>query len=541
MVRSVPVSTVVIISAVGLAYAPPWPLDAVQRSVACAVLLFAWMAIVYRPMSLRRPMVTFVAPAPSQPVPAPSFVAPAPMMSPARGGSGEGINFKRWANECNRAISDLIVNAGIHCQYSMIRGPFSLTYDLDMVADEVAGLNKIKTLAPALLAKLHSPVRIALDTQRGLLLEVGLPKELTQTPNAFDLARLSQWPELPVGIDAFNQVVTVNPAQHGAIFWIAPPQRGKTASMRSTLALARLYLPDMRFVIMAMPAKLRENWGAFDGIDGCLGLVGDFAEMQQALEWVVKEMHRRRSETPTFIVLDDVANLAANLPKAGALLKELALAGPGLGYHLLGGTHSAGSMAAIGGDSLIQSAMTCKVMFKASGSSQGARGADMKNEVTGLDQLSGAPGDGVLLLNGTPTRLATCQIRDDQILKLTLAQHDTPSPWKAPPAVPTAPTPVSQGFPVEFVVAEPAPANAADLHEQRLGISRRYGFPVTEGQFGETHSGAVRAMWNTNLFDSPRQLTSYVFGCGEPKAVNGRRRGKIVDILPMTNEVQHVQ
>lgn len=531
-------ATALLIIGVGLlAFVLPWSLSLDQRALVFAVPAFAWLAVVHRRPSSRQ-MGFFPAPvAMPRRGPVDSFVPAVPPAALQRE-TGE-TSYRQWEGACRRAISDLIVRSGIHCTAARVRGPFTLTYDLDMVADEVAGLNKLKTLAPALLAKLHTPVSIRLDPTRGILLEINLPKELAQTPNAFELARHSQWPEIPMGIDSFNQVVTVNPQEHGAMYWIAPPRRGKTASMRSTLALARLYLSDMRFIVMAMPAKIRENWGAFDGIDGCLGLVGDFGEMQQALEWAVAEMHERASRSPTFIVLDDLANLTANLPKAGPLLKELALAGPGLGYHLMAGTHSAGSGAATGGDALIQAAMTAKILFKASGNSAGARSSDMRNDETGMNQLSGAPGDGVLLLNGTPCRVATCQIREDQILKLPLAQEEPAHPWRTRPRrVPSRPV-EGVGAPAP-VVLEPEPQ---DDHERRLELAAGLGLPVTEGQYGEEQDAAVSQLWQSGLFESPRQLTSYVFGYGESDKVNSRRYKKVAKALAILveNEGTYVQ
>lgn len=360
--------------------------------------------------------------------------------------------YEQLQNWYTRQLGQMIVQHGIHVRATTARGPFTLTYTLNLTKDVASGLRNLQSLRLPLAQVLRANVRMA-NSPNGVLLEVELPRDAHATPAATALAGASRWPELPVGVDQFMKPVTVNPEEHGALYWIAPPRSGKTSSMRSTLAIAKRYAPDLQFVICALGVKLNKDWGVFGNVDGCLGLVSDPKEMEEALTWLVKQMNAG-APGPIFVILDDLTNLTsqANLTSQ---IDNLALAGPGLGYHLLVGTHGAGSKAATGGQ-LSRFGMTCKILYKAADNNSGAASAGRRNADTGIDQLSGYPGDAILDVHGRITRAATARINDVDIMALPAASHPQPRPWMKrktvvvgatiPPSSQFSRNPVAAGF-----------------------------------------------------------------------------------------------
>ena len=337
-------------------------------------------------------------------------------------------SFDAFTNQATSRLARLIIAQGIHCDaHPPVHGPFTLTYRLNLTRDLAGGLRTLRNLQPAMTQALRSSVRLQ-ESPQGILIEVQLPEQLCWTPNAVKLARAARWPQIPLGVNQFNRPVLVDPEEHGVMAWIAPPRRGKTASIRSTLYLMKRAAPDLCFLVCAMPAKLESDWGAFGLADGCLGLVGDFEEMAAALQWAVEMMQTRALDYKLAVIVDDLTNLTAHVASIGEHIDELATAGAGLGVHLMLGTHTSGSKASMAGMRTMASA-TCRVLFKAADNSQGSRSSGQKNAETGLNQLSGFKGDGILLDNGTPARLATAYVNDGDVLQLPTARGPHARPW----------------------------------------------------------------------------------------------------------------
>lgn len=325
-------------------------------------------------------------------------------------------------------LSSLITAQGIHCEAQSVRGPFTLTYQIRITRDLARALPRLMKLESVLTQAVQTTVTLR-ETPAGLLAELELPAAGHLTPNAVKLAPYARWPSLPIGLNQYMQPVSVNLQQHGALYWIAPPRSGKSQSMMSTLYVAKRARPDLRFMVLAVPAKIDEDWGAWSMIDGCLGLVGDYGEMAAALAWAVDDMNSRRSPSPTVVIIDDLTVLAAHVDGLGAHVDDLAMNGPGLGYHLMVGTHGAGSRATQGGKN-VGFAMTCRILFKSADNTQAARSAGRRNSETGIDRLSGAPGDGILDERGHITRIATARLRQADIMQLPHAGHHPPRPWR---------------------------------------------------------------------------------------------------------------
>lgn len=398
-------------------------------------------------------------------------------------------SFDTFTNQATARLGRLIIEHGIHCQADHVRGPFTLTFRLNLTRDLAGGLRSLRNLQPALTQALASNVRIQ-ESPQGILVEVQLPESHCWTPNAVKLARLARWPRLPLGVDQFARPVTIDPEEHGVMAWIAPPRRGKTQSIRSTLYLMKRADPSLRFLICAMPAKLEADWGAFGLADGCLGLVGDFGEMDKALSWAVRMMQARALEGRLAIVVDDLTNLTGHAPALGGHIDELATAGAGLGVHLMLGTHTSGSKASMAGMRTMASA-TCRVLFKAADTSQASRSAGQRNAGTGLNELSGFKGDGLLIENGIPTRIATAYISDADVLQLPVARGPHARPWLSPPSPhaspgasqsPLSPSPSPSGD--ELVtsgrgVLSPLSPHAQPPHAHRHAVDTREGSRIT--------------------------------------------------------------
>lgn len=366
-----------------------------------------------------------------------------PIRPQAQQGGANVQSFDTLTNQVTSRLGRLIIEQGIHCQVNYVRGPFTLTYRLTLTRDLTGGLRTLRNLQPALTQALRSPVRIQQSPQ-GVLVEVQLPESHCWTPNATKLAKVARWPKLPLGVDQFSKPVCIDPEEHGVLAWIAPPRRGKTQSIRSTLYLMKRADPGLHFLICAMPAKLESDWGSFGLADGCLGLIGDFQEMGSALAWAVGQMQQRNLSYRLAIVVDDLTNLTAHVPKLGEHIDELATAGAGLGVHLMLGTHTSGSKASMAGMRTMASA-TCRVLFKAADTSQASRSSGQRNADTGLNELSGFKGDGLLLENGTPTRIATAYVSDVDVLQLPVARSPHARPWLSPPS--PQPSPVTSPSP----------------------------------------------------------------------------------------------
>lgn len=466
-----------------------------------------------------------------------------PTSKPGTGHKAEPTmnNLEQYKNWCTQQIARLVMEQQVHVQASVQRGPFTLTYTLRVTQDPVLGLRKLLGLGSTLQMVLQTNVRIQQSPQ-GVLVEVELPATAHLTPNAVKLARACRWPQIPIGLDQWMKPISVNPETHGALYWVAPPRAGKTQSIRSTLYLICRSVYDVRFLVCALPAKIQKDWGIFAGVNGCLGMVSDFAEMEEALRWAVTQMNTGAYGGTTIIILDDLTSLMTQAPAISSHIDNLALTGPGLGYHLMCGTHGAGSIATTGGK-MAQFAMTCRILFKAADNLTGARSSGRKNAETGLGQLSGAPGDAILDENGRITRVATAWVRDADIMMLPAAAAPPSRPWRgvvtnhevSQPVTPGMSRGMTSGNGTMSRLSQPvtdphptAPAVAtrggvrddvtkrdivtrdsllAELAKQRPGL-----FPINpERPLNATEDGWLRWLFDSGLF-SESALADVVYG-----------------------------
>ena len=200
-----------------------------------------------------------------------------------------------------KKLQELVVREGLECGLvRMKRGPLVITLQLRLINPTQKDLQKLMKLGPALAQLLQvETVRIA-DSAQGILVEVPSPRPLT--PNGALLARHTRGLSVAVGVNAAARPILVNLEDHGALFWVGPSRRGKTQSMKSVLySLIKENLGHLQFIIIANPAKVRNDWGVFSGVQGCLGIASTKEDIVAASNWLVRE---GTSDSSFFLIFD---------------------------------------------------------------------------------------------------------------------------------------------------------------------------------------------------------------------------------------------
>lgn len=364
------------------------------------------------------------------------------------------MNIQQFAAQCERAIGQTIVAEGLCVRLlRVIQGPLTLTMILELVRPATrSALQRLLALGPTLATATNtSSVRVQ-QVAGAVLVELPLPDAAQRTPSARELAKHSAGLRVCIGLDAMRRPVCVDLHQHGACFWVGPSRRGKTQSIKSVLyALAQT---DSKYVVLS---QKRADWSSFEDLAGCIGVVSDPSESLSALTWLAETLRIRAAlgcggPPAHIVVVDDLLNLLSVQPGCAAPLAEIASMGAGLGIHLLAGTQEAGSKRGTGGAGVENNA-TCRVLYRSSSAAAGARAAGAGG--SGLEALSGAKGDALLLLDGHSARVATAWCDDNDVLMLPAGGERKRRPWLR-----AAPQPVQ---PVQPVVL--CSENASDVSD----------------------------------------------------------------------------
>jgi len=330
----------------------------------------------------------------------------------------------RW-NE--QQLACLIVTEGLHVAMTgMVQGPLTLTYKLRLLQPSRQALNKLLQLGPAIATAVQAEgVRVSRAAD-AILVEIPLPPAAQRTPSALTLLRHSQGAVICVGLDQFRKPVTVDIRQHGTLFWIGPSRRGKTQSMKCALFALAARNPGLDYVILS---QKRADWQRFAGAATCLGLVSEPDEALTVLDRTTALLQQRAAQgagKPLVIVADDLLNLLSQAPDLSGPLAEIASMGAGLGVHLLAGTQEAGSRRGTGGAGVENNA-TAKILYRSSSAAAAARATGQGAE--GVQQLTGAKGDALLLVDGVPQRIATGWADDGDIRQLPQGDQGK-HPWR---------------------------------------------------------------------------------------------------------------
>lgn len=362
---------------------------------------------------------------------------------------------RQYAAWCEKRMAATVVAEGLEVALlGVVQGPLTLTYRVRLMRPTPAALRRLLGMGDALAQALQVAAVRLTQAPGAILIEIPLPAEAHRTPTASELARHTQRLRVAVGFDAMRRPVHVDLRQHGALFWIGPSRRGKTQSMKSTLyALARANAQMFRYVILS---QKRADWRAFEPAAGCMGVVSDPAEALDVLQWAAALL-QGRAETGTggaafVIVADDLLNLLTAEPDLAAPLAEIASMGAGLGVHLLAGTQEGGSKRGTGGAGVENNA-TARILYRSSSAAAGARAAGVGG--AGLEALSAAKGDALLLVDGESVRVAT-GIADDREIALLPASMRVVAPWRSATGAQPAATDDHQWQPAQPATVHPA-------------------------------------------------------------------------------------
>lgn len=248
------------------------------------------------------------------------------------------------------------------------------------------------------------------------LITVELPSPFPVTPTAEAMYKLSGDTNVCVGWNMNGDGVQFDMARHGAVAFVGPSRRGKTQALRATLySAARAVGPKLRYAIVAQPAKIAD-WAAFDSSKHSLGIASEPGEMVACVQWFAEQARVGAPAGYRYVlVIDDLPSILA-VANIASGLGFIASNGAGVGAHVWLGTQMLGSNAGSGGQ-LIESNVSCRVVYKPSSNATGARNSGQGGLDTG--NLSTLPGDAIALIDGHAQRIATARCNDTTINQLT--------------------------------------------------------------------------------------------------------------------------
>lgn len=343
----------------------------------------------------------------------------------------------RWMAWADRTIGRVVAMEGLHAELQSVEvGPMTVAFVVRLRRPTRKDIQALLSLDKALGQALQMSSVTIQDTQRGI--EIILPSPMVQTPQAGALIRASKGLQIAIGVDRLWRPVHVNLGAPGSshLLLIGPSGHGKSEALRTTLhALAHCNPPQrVQFLILAKKVK---TWRAFEPAVHNLGLVLEPKEQEQALQWLRKVMEKRaragKYGREIFCLVDDLHNLAKGANIVGHL-GEIASLGRECGIHLLLSTQTSGKAGGLSQE--LEQNITTRLLFGAGDASAGARYAGsggLQVEKVGLH-----PGDCLLLLDGTPHRIATGLDSDTSILA-SLPAGNSQRPWAQTPRGRTGP------------------------------------------------------------------------------------------------------
>lgn len=313
-----------------------------------------------------------------------------------------------WVEWAESRIAAVTINEGLFVQRSgpVVRGPMTITFTVRLVRPAPAALRKILALGPTLAQALAvEAVRIT-DNAHGIRIEVPSPEPVTPTVDF--LIEHTAGVNVCIGMDEARHPVRVDLRNYPALMWVGPTRKGKTEGMKSALLAMLAQNPALRVIIVGRLL----NWAPFLTVPGVLDVIGDHTLGLAAANWLNDELERRTNQAqpqggPLLFIVDDLPFVLKSVPGIATPLGNLAGAGGAVGIYLMVATQFAGSRAGSGGVAM-EANILAKVMYRAASNTQAAQSAGRGG--IGLDQLSGAKGDAVLLLDSSEQRLATAYL-----------------------------------------------------------------------------------------------------------------------------------
>jgi len=341
--------------------------------------------------------------------------------------------FASWATgRIGKLIVDNRLRATLH---GTKVGPVTVTYR--MTLDDLSGraMDKLLGMGPVIANACNAEAARVSRTRGFIDIELALPGNYAQTPDAKWLASKSEGMNVCVGVDATCLPVHINLADHGAVLWVGPSRSGKTQSLKSVLySLLKTQDPHRPLSFVVLSQKVID-WQPFEKVHGCLGVISDSDKAMAVAQWAADEVDRRaragRNVGGEFVIIaDDLLNLLSRAPKLGGPLGDIASMGAGLGIRLLIGTQDAGSNRTTG-SSVVEANATARVMYRAASSVKAATSSGAAK--TGLEDLSGVRGDALVKVDGRMVRAATGYMNDGWLIGLGVGNRmlTGPKPWDA--------------------------------------------------------------------------------------------------------------
>lgn len=380
-------------------------------------------------MSMKR-ILSVLRPSPSQP----RGQAPTPEEQ-------DLANLMAWVEDV-LAYTVAHADLEVRCERSR-QGPHTFNYYVRLLRGDP---RKLLALGPAIRANLlrhpnspilDGPVRISEDRQYGFLIQAPSPIHVCPTPA--QLAENTRGLQIAVAVDDQFRPLVLDFEQWPVMLVIGPTGCGKTTAVQSALAAAIWRNPPDRLSLV-IAAEKRMRWRQFARTPHCIAAAHTAEDIAALLDNMARKMdHRIHNDVEwpaILIVVDDAQNLFAGAQGAPIreALERLTSTGrePRIYTTLI--SQDAGSTRSIGGPRIAANARA-KLLFQTADASAAARAAGVGG--SGLQALSGQPGDCVL-------------IRDGQMQRGASGYSAAPLNLPVAPAAPVAPP-----APSEVVVRRP--------------------------------------------------------------------------------------
>lgn len=316
----------------------------------------------------------------------------------------------------------------------MIQGPVTLIYRVALHAPSAAVMNKVTAPAfrEALEASLRvSPVMVSLSSG---IVEIETPSPWPQALDASDLHG-EGW-RVPLGVTGRRvgqefELATVDLSlpQSAHLLAVGPTGAGKTVGVKALCyhmarqsLTAQNKLRPLKFAVACHPTKER-SWADVARLPQTVAVVTQPAEIKRMLQYFAHMAKTRRVPQPPWIVIVD--DLMALLQDVDITKELIAIAANGREprVHLVVLTQRLGTQGA-GGAAVTGSIRTRLVVGAADAQDAAAFRGFGGDSIIG--QLSGKPGDAVLVANGREQRVIISAVGQDEWFSLYAKLGGTP-------------------------------------------------------------------------------------------------------------------
>lgn len=337
---------------------------------------------------------------------------------------------EQWGQWVEGRLAHICMQEKLHVRATdVVRGPMTVTFTVRLLQPNRQDLQRIAALGPAFAQALHvEHVRVHSDAG-GIHIEVPSPDP--RTPGSTWMAKHTSGHTVAVGMDSRRNPVLLDLEAYPTVLWIAPPRRGKTEAMRSTVAaMLTNERPVPTQVVIVGRAS---NWQPFADHPAVLDIIGDHNTALAAANWLKAELDRRnnlaRVDGPDILfVVDDLTYVVQNAPDIAGPMGDIAAAGGAVGIYQFAATHFAGSKRGTG-STVLEETVQARIIYRMTSAASAARSAGAGN--VGIDQLSTNHGDALLILGNEVTRMATAYLEGERIVprNYTPASRGEP-PWR---------------------------------------------------------------------------------------------------------------